>query len=65
MTQTVVDRAGEYADAFALRGYDAVHLASARLAREGSGEAVTFACFDRRLNQAARLLEMTLLPRQG
>lgn len=56
--QTIVEKAGEFADVFALRGYDAVHLASAHRAMTETGQALTFACFDIRLNRAAKLLEM-------
>lgn len=62
VAQRVVERAGEYADAFALRGYDAVHLASAAEAADRSGREVCFACFDKRLNKAARLLRLKTLP---
>ncbi|MDZ7662778.1 type II toxin-antitoxin system VapC family toxin [Thiohalophilus sp.] len=58
VTQAVVEKAGEYAEAFALRGYDAVQLASAHEAMTQTDLPVTFACFDRRLNQAAKLLAM-------
>lgn len=36
-----------------LRSYDAVQLASARAARAADPSVVTFACFDRRLGEAA------------
>ena len=58
VTQKVVERAGDFADAFALRGYDAVQLAAAAEAMEVSGQDLTFACLDRRLNKAAGLLGM-------
>lgn len=60
-TQTVIVSAGDLADAFALRAYDAVQLASAYRLKQAVDEAVLFACFDRRLNQAAELLGMTTL----
>ena len=62
ITQAVVEKAGEYADAFALRGYDAVHLAAASEAAGTTEAAVTFACFDTRLSKAAGLLGMDVLP---
>jgi hypothetical protein len=37
----------------ALRGYDAVHLASALLWKEGMGQEVTLATFDQQLWEAA------------
>ena len=58
ITQRVVERAGRYADVFALRGYDSVQLAAAAEAMEISGQDLTFACFDRRLSKAAGLLGM-------
>ena len=58
VSQAVVARAGEYADAFALRGYDAVQLAAAAETLAATGQELTFACFDRRLNKSARLLGM-------
>lgn len=58
VSQAVVERAGEYAEGFALRGYDGVQLATARLVQEWAAEPVSFACFDSRLNQAAAILGM-------
>ena len=58
VTQALVELAGEYADTFALRGYDSVQLAAARTLQDMAGEEVTFACFDTRLSKAARMLGM-------
>lgn len=58
LAQDVVERAAEYADTFALRGYDSVQLAAAHTLALESGVPVTFACFDVRLNRAAKVLEM-------
>lgn len=56
VTQQIVELAGEYAEAFALRAYDSVQLASVQaLHRQLPGE-VRFACFDSRLVKAARVL---------
>ena len=56
VTQPVVERAGEFADTFALRGYDSVQLAAAcEILAVAPGE-VAFSCFDNRLNKAARVL---------
>jgi len=60
VTQALVEQAGEYADVFALRGYDSVQLASARLLQSASGEEVRFACFDARLARAATTLGMVV-----
>jgi predicted nucleic acid-binding protein len=61
ITQSLVELAGEYADAFALRGYDSIQLAAAFEAGRLSQLPVCFACFDTRLNKAAKLLGMTCL----
>ena len=61
VSQAVVERAGEYADSFALRGYDSIQLAAAFDTRQTSGMPVFFASFDTRLNKAAKLLGMPVL----
>ena len=58
VTQPLVELAGEYADTFALRGYDSVQLAAARTLQDMAGEEIQFACFDARLGKAARMLGM-------
>jgi predicted nucleic acid-binding protein len=61
VSQPLLEQAVKLVDSFALRAYDAVHLAAAQtLSREG-GEAVLFASFDRRLNRAAEVLGMGLV----
>jgi uncharacterized protein len=53
--------AGHLAERFALRGFDAVHLASfAEVARRAGTHATRFSSFDDRLNQAALKLTRTL-----
>ena len=59
--QPLVELAGEYADTFALRGYDSIQLASAFEAGRISQTPIFFACFDTRLNKAAKLLGMACL----
>jgi len=59
--QALVERAGEYADTFALRGYDSVQLAAAFETGRISQRPICFACFDTRLNKAAKLLGMSCL----
>lgn len=54
----LVRRAGDLAEAFALRGFDSVHLAAAEYVKNKSTAAIIFACFDRRLNRAASALGM-------
>jgi len=61
VTQALVEKAGTFADAFALRGYDSVQLAAAHTLQEQCTEPVSFACFDRRLNQAATLLQLQVI----
>jgi predicted nucleic acid-binding protein len=61
VTQPLVEKAGVYAEAFALRGYDSVQLAAAHNLHEQFDLPLTFACFDRRLNQAAQLLQLEVL----
>jgi len=56
--QPLVELAGEYADTFALRGYDSIQLAAAFEAGRISQTPIFFACFDARLNKAAKLLGM-------
>lgn len=58
VTQALVEMAGEYADTFALRGYDSVQLASARTLQDAADEELCFACFDSRLQKSARVLNM-------
>lgn len=45
-----------------LRGYDAVHLASAMLWQEGLGDPITLATFDRQLWDAARAQGLAVFP---
>ena len=62
VTQELVETAGRFADGFALRGYDSVQLAAAHELHGKTDQPLTFACFDRRLNQAAQLLQLDVLP---
>jgi len=57
----VVEAAGRLADAFALPGCVSVQLAAAHQLSSSMEQSVTFACFDRRLNQAAQLLQLQVL----
>ena len=59
--QPLVELAGEYADTFALRGYDSIQLAAAFEAGRISQTPIFFACLDTRLNKAAKLLGMACL----
>ncbi|MDP2792638.1 MAG: type II toxin-antitoxin system VapC family toxin [Sulfurisoma sp.] len=58
LTGSLLERAAELAEGFALRGYDSLHLAAADLLRQTVSEPLVFASFDRHLNRAAKLLGM-------
>ncbi|MDQ6971972.1 MAG: type II toxin-antitoxin system VapC family toxin [Mariprofundaceae bacterium] len=62
VNQSLVELAGDYADTFALRGYDSIQLAAAAETGRISHSPLTFACFDMRLNKAARVLGLQTLP---
>ena len=62
VSQPLVETAGRFADIFALRGYDSVQLAAAHELQVSTEQKVLFACYDRRLNQAAQLLQLEVLP---
>ena len=61
-TEVLVARADELAWELGLRGYDAVHLASALLWQDGMGEQVTVATFDRQLWEAVERRGMIPFP---
>ncbi|MCF8150874.1 MAG: type II toxin-antitoxin system VapC family toxin [Burkholderiaceae bacterium] len=61
ITQSLVELAAEYADTFALRGYDSVQLAAAHSLQEVASEEIHFACFDTRLQKSAKILGMQTL----
>ena len=52
----------QLADAFALRGYDSVQLAAAHELHVNAEQTFDFASYDLRLNQAAQLLQLAVLP---
>jgi uncharacterized protein len=56
-----VELAGEYAEVFALRGYDSVQLACASQTAKMTQGMVCFASFDLRLNKAAAALGMACI----
>jgi predicted nucleic acid-binding protein len=53
LSAKVAKRAGDLAERRALRGFDAIHLASALEVEELTGVVPTFCCFDDRLREAA------------
>jgi len=61
VSQPIVELAGEQAELYALRAYDAVQLATASYLAAQSGQNVQFGCFDRRLNKAATAQGMTTI----
>jgi predicted nucleic acid-binding protein len=61
VSQELVEAAGRFADGFALRGYDSVQLAAAHQLHATTKQSLTFASYDRRLNQAAQLLQLEVL----
>ncbi len=54
VTREIVRMAGDLAEKHGLRGFDAVHLASALTLREKLDSPVTFSCYDRRLQNASQ-----------
>ncbi|MET0962441.1 MAG: type II toxin-antitoxin system VapC family toxin [Noviherbaspirillum sp.] len=62
VNQALVERAGEFADTFALRAHDSIQLAAAFETASVTQLPTLFACFDTRLNKAAKVLGMACLP---
>jgi hypothetical protein len=62
LAQLLAALAGRFTDSFALRDYDSVQLAAANELHVTFEQPVTFACYDCRLNQAAQLLQLQVLP---
>lgn len=58
---TTIRRAGDLAERYRLRAYDAVHLATAELFQEAVRAAVNFVSFDDTLNGAAARHGFTLI----
>jgi uncharacterized protein len=56
-----VRRAGDLAEQFQLRGYDALHLATADLLSRETGARISFLGFDAALNDAASKLGLTIV----
>ena len=54
VSDNLVKLAGLFAEKHALRGFDAIHLASGIVLRKQAGRAVSFSCFDDRLASAAQ-----------
>lgn len=60
VSESVVPAAGILAENHALRGADAIHLASAVTLSKQVGESIMFLCFDSRLATAARKEDLRL-----
>jgi predicted nucleic acid-binding protein len=58
--ESLLHAAGDLADRYELRGFDAIHLASALSLHGELGVAVTFWSFDDRLNEAAAVCGLVL-----
>jgi uncharacterized protein len=54
VSHALVRLAGQLAEKHGLRGYDAIHLASAVTMRHQTDQPVAFSCFDTRLSLAGR-----------
>lgn len=62
INEKVVTRAADLAWTLGLRGYDAIHLASAETWQEGSGLPVTLVTYDRQLSAAGMHIGMDVRP---
>jgi predicted nucleic acid-binding protein len=61
-SESLLARADVLAWDLGLRGYDAVHLASALAWQDGLGEPVTFMTFDRKLADSGRAVRLMVAP---
>lgn len=61
-TEALLDNAAELALTHHLRGYDAIHLASALAWQTQRNDAVTFATFDRQLWDAGKTVGLAVWP---
>ena len=64
VTEALVERADSLAWLHGLRGYDAVHLASALTWRESAGEEIVLATFDQQLWEAGKRTGLRPWPEQ-
>jgi predicted nucleic acid-binding protein len=58
---SLFELAGDHTEAFGLRAYDSVQLASAQRFNIALRGQMTFCCFDKALNNAAKILGMKVL----
>ena len=62
LVPVVVRTAGDLAEVYGLRGFDAIHLASALWLREKTSTPMCFAVFDQRLRVAAERAGLAVVP---
>lgn len=62
LVPAVVRTAGDLADVHGLRGFDAIHLASALWLKEKTSMPLCFAVFDQRLRAAAERAGLVIVP---
>ncbi|MBN1583849.1 MAG: type II toxin-antitoxin system VapC family toxin [Anaerolineae bacterium] len=65
LTEAILTQADTLAWEHGLRGYDAVHLATARFWQSSLGEPVTLATYDRQLWQAGEAVGLAVWPTEG
>jgi uncharacterized protein len=63
VSEAIVTVAGDLAEGHDLRGFDAMHLASALALRDKMQSSVVFSCADRRLTEAAGALGLDIMPK--
>lgn len=61
----IIARAGDLTERHDLRGFDAIHLASALALRDRTGSGVLFSCADERLNAAAAAVGLDIFGRNA
>lgn len=61
LDESLFELAGNHTEAFGLRAYDSVQLASAQRFNIALRGQMTFCCFDKQLNNAAKVLGMKVL----
>jgi len=54
VSESVIELGGRLVDRHPLRGFDAIHLASALLLKDRARSPVAFSCFDERLKEATQ-----------
>jgi len=62
VTEALIAKADDMAWEHGLRGYDAIHLATAMLWQEYIDESILLATFDRQLQQAGQAVGLTVWP---